>query len=139
VRSRANASTGPWTLGPITGDMLSLNDRPHWSKRHKITKQWRGDAATLAKAAQVPQLQRIRVVIEWLPPDRGRRDSANLAPVAKAIVDGLVDAGVVPDDDHTHLLGPLVEMGPVTKPAVRTPRSCCVRIHITPEPEVSRP
>lgn len=36
--------------------------------------------------------------MEYLPRDRRRRDPSNLMPTQKAVVDGLVDAGVVPDD-----------------------------------------
>ena len=36
-------------------------------------------------------------------PTKGRADPTNAAPTVKAIVDGLVDARVWDDDDHTHI------------------------------------
>jgi len=126
-----------WVLGPITGPMLSANDRMHWRPKAAITARWRADARVLAQAARVPHLERIRVVVEWLPPDRRRRDPANLAPVAKAVVDGLVDAGLVADDDHRHVTGPDLRLGEVVRPRIPAPRICQVRIHITRE--VSQP
>jgi len=48
------------------------------------------------------------------PPDSGhRRDPANWYPSFKACVDGLVDAGVLNDDDHAHVIGPDMRIGPV--------------------------
>lgn len=38
--------------------------------------------------------------------DNRRRDPGNWYPTAKAIVDGLVDAGILIDDDHTKVVGP---------------------------------
>ena len=43
-------------------------------------------------------------------------------PTAKAVVDGLVDAGVLPDDDAKHLLGPDLRRHPeVTKKRLAQP------------------
>jgi hypothetical protein len=44
-------------------------------------------------------------------PDHRRRDPANWAPTAKAVIDGLVDAKVFTDDDHKHLIGPDMRIG----------------------------
>ena len=38
--------------------------------------------------------------------DNRRRDANNYWPTAKAVIDGFVDAGLLPDDDHLHLVGP---------------------------------
>ena len=38
--------------------------------------------------------------------DRRRRDAHNIMPTIKACVDGVVAAGLLPDDDDTHLTGP---------------------------------
>lgn len=39
-------------------------------------------------------------------PDKRRRDLHNYYPTLKALIDGVVDAGALIDDDHTHLIGP---------------------------------
>ena len=89
-----------WTLElPYTKPPLSLNARPpHWRVRHRITRNVRAEVALLARAARIPALQRIAVELHYVPRDRRRRDPINLAPTAKVLEDGLVDAGVVPDD-----------------------------------------
>ena len=122
-----------WVLGPLTGPMLSTNDQMHWRPKAEITRRWRTDARVLAQAANVPHLERVRIVVEWLPPDRRRRDPANLALIAKAITDGLVDAAVVADDDHLHVSGPYCELGELTRPRIPARRICQVRILITRE------
>ncbi|MGH3499341.1 MAG: hypothetical protein ACRDQA_00330, partial [Nocardioidaceae bacterium] len=73
----------------------------------------RGWAHYLAIHARVPHLDAAHIVYEYRPPDRRRRDTANLYPSAKACVDGLVDAGVLDDDDSEHLTGPDPRLGPV--------------------------
>ncbi|MGW2984152.1 hypothetical protein [Streptomyces goshikiensis] len=45
-------------------------------------------------------------------PINRKRDPGNWAPSATAYVAGLVDAGLLPDDNHLHLLGPNPVMGP---------------------------
>ena len=44
------------------------------------------------------------MLIGWA--DNRKRDVNNWQPTAKALVDGLVDAGVLEDDNDAHLVGP---------------------------------
>lgn len=55
-----------------------------------------------ARAAGVPRLQHAKVTLEYQPRATRRSDSLNIAPTLKAAVDGLVDLGVLPDDDDAH-------------------------------------
>jgi hypothetical protein len=41
----------------------------------------------------------------------GRWDAGNLYPTAKAVVDGLVDAGVIFDDSNEYVVGPDLRAG----------------------------
>ena len=41
----------------------------------------------------------------------GRYDPGNYYPTAKAILDGIVDAGILPDDSHEYLDGPHLHHG----------------------------
>lgn len=87
--------------------LLTSNARGHWAKRSGTIRNLR----TLGRAEAVRQLQGLRLdrarIEMWLTfPDHRRRDVGNLAPTAKALVDGLVDAGLLPDDDWRHLVGP---------------------------------
>ena len=94
--------------------LLSLNDRRHWAASHLITKQVKKAAWACALAAKVPALQRVTITVEYQPPNSSRRrDPDNLAPTGKAAIDGLVLAGVLPDDDSTHVTAVRYQIGPV--------------------------
>lgn len=49
-------------------------------------------------------------------PTQTRADPANAAPTVKAIIDGLVDARVWDDDDHTHIPSIAFERDPQKAP-----------------------
>ncbi|MGH3099292.1 MAG: hypothetical protein ACRDMV_25205 [Streptosporangiales bacterium] len=95
--------------------LLSANGRHHWAHRHRITRQLRDTTRWLARARHIPHLQRAHIVAVYQPPDRRRRDPANLYPAVKACVDGLVDAHVIPDDDAAHLDGPDMRLAHITR------------------------
>lgn len=61
-------------------------------------KMVRGDVSQLARAAGVPTLAAIHVRLHYRPKDRRRRDPDGLMATFKPCIDGIVDAGVVPDD-----------------------------------------
>ena len=88
---------------PAPDVRLSMNDRTHWARKARITKEWRQAAFTWSLNAVSHGLTRpqppshVRVVFEVSDPWR-RRDPHNLAPTVKAIVDGMVDAHIWPDD-----------------------------------------
>lgn len=70
----------------------------HWSWRSKRVRWWRDTANVWARRAQLGP-QPPAVIHVTLPFDRGaRRDPSNYLPAVKAIIDGLVDAGLWPDD-----------------------------------------
>jgi hypothetical protein len=102
-----------WRIDLPCGPLLNKNDHryKHWGYRDRITRQLRGEAAILAKAAKIPPLGKIRVFGWVIPPNRINRDPANWYDSAKACVDGLVDAGVVPDDNATYVEGPDMRLG----------------------------
>lgn len=52
-----------------------------------------------AKSAHLGPCGPSAVTITWFVPDKRRRDPDSLAPFAKAALDGLVHAGVWPDDN----------------------------------------
>jgi Holliday junction resolvase RusA-like endonuclease len=110
--------------------LLNANRRIHWRRRAELTKDIRSTAWMLTRARGIPGLARAQVVCEYLPPDRRRRDVHNLYPSAKAAVDGLVDAGVLPDDSDRYLVGPDMRLGEIK------PKGQLV-LHIT-ELEVAR-
>lgn len=98
---------------PAGMPLLNSNRRVHWRVRAARTRAIRMTANACARRARVPRLDRAHIVAEYRPPDRRRRDVANLYPSFKAAVDGLVDARVLPDDSDAHLVGPDMRVGPV--------------------------
>ena len=103
-------------------DVLNLNDRNHWSKAASKRRTIRQLAEQTARFSRAPRLERARLVVEIAFPDRRRRDPHNWMATVKPIVDGLVDAGVLPDDDAKHLLGPDLRRHPeVTKKRLAQP------------------
>lgn len=95
---------------PPRQELLNANQRLHWAPKNRITQQIRSDACLLTRAAKIPSLHRIRVDGIYEPPDRRKRDAGNYYPTYKAAIDGLVDAGVVPDDDSKHVKGPFMDI-----------------------------
>ena len=78
---------------------LSLNDRMHWGERSRIVKQLRHDTALLARSQRIPECQHITVTLHYIPKQNRRIDADNRVATSKPCVDGLVDAGIVPDDN----------------------------------------
>lgn len=86
---------------------LSANQRLHWRPKAERTSWLRDFAATRAEFGPHGRYTRpVHVTAHIGYPTNGRADPANAAPTVKALIDGLVDAGVFIDDDHTHLIGP---------------------------------
>jgi len=76
----------------------------HFHKRAKAVKEVREAFAWLAVAERVPQLAAIEISVVPLAKDRrGIQDVGACMPAAKAAIDGLVDASVIPDDDPAHM------------------------------------
>ncbi|TLQ46101.1 hypothetical protein [Streptomyces marianii] len=91
--------------------LLNSNQRLHHHRRADITRVLRRAAWAASRA--VPHLERAHIVGVLHPEDRQRRDPANWYPSFKACVDGLVDQGVLDDDDHTRVIGPDMRIGHV--------------------------
>ncbi|WP_328404039.1 hypothetical protein OHS70_34360 [Streptomyces sp. NBC_00390] len=91
--------------------LLNANQRLHHHTRAEITKVLR--RAAWASAQRIPPLERAHIIGVLHPKDKQRRDAANWYPSFKACVDGLVDRGILHDDDHTRLIGPDMRIGHV--------------------------
>lgn len=96
---------------PAGQKLLNANQRLHHMAKYRITKQLRGDAFKLARAAKLPRLERARIDCIYEPPDRRARDAANWHDSAKPCVDGFVDAGLLMDDSSAYLDGPFMHIG----------------------------
>ncbi|MFJ2780233.1 hypothetical protein [Kitasatospora sp. NPDC087315] len=95
--------------------LLNGNHRLHWAVKARRTKAIRDAAGWTARQHKVPALRRARITFVVHPGRAGRLDPHNWYPSAKAAIDGLVDARVLPDDDHTHLLGVEAQLGKPVK------------------------
>lgn len=105
-----------WTVTLPTGlALLNANHVTHYHTKRKLVAALRTAGKQAAEDAQVPAIQCAHIIGHYCPPDRRRRDVGNLYPSFKAAIDGLVDAGVLPDDDDEHLIGPDMRLGPVVK------------------------
>lgn len=82
--------------------------RQHWGQRSADTAKWRRVAYLTAlqalrdsgRADDYP-LTLAHVRITWVVTDNRRRDPDNVIASCKPIIDGIVDAGVIPDDSFT--------------------------------------
>lgn len=91
------------------GSFLSMNDRRHPLAHARMVKSLRQMGYWHARGAnlQDAHLGRTRVDVHITRPRRGGiKDPANAHATLKPMIDGMVDAGVWTDDDHTHVVGP---------------------------------
>lgn len=104
--------------------LLNANQRVHYRVRAEQTAAIRGAAreaciahpqlrADLAAAGEAPVLSHAWILGVFHPPSRRRADPANWYGSFKAAVDGVVEAGLLEDDDHLHLLGPDMRLGAI--------------------------
>lgn len=87
---------------PLTTNRVMGLHRQAWAKHTRVVRErwyW------LAKKARVPAFAKATITVTPLHKDRrSPQDVAACAPEAKAAIDGIVDAGVLPGDDPRYLL-----------------------------------
>ncbi|MGD1219973.1 hypothetical protein AB9Q10_16270 [Streptomyces krungchingensis] len=107
--------------------LINANKRMHQRDRSKLTAKIR--AAAMEAVSECPALMdalaaakpdvlfpRAHILGLLHPSTHGRRrDPANWYGSFKAAIDGLVDAGLFEDDDHTRVVGPDMRLGSVVK------------------------
>ncbi|WP_018682201.1 hypothetical protein [Actinokineospora enzanensis] len=112
------------------GPPLHANQRLHRFVEAKLKRMVRHAAHWQAKQAAVPCADHIEVGLHYAPGSigRGQFDPSNLMPCQKPALDGVVDAGVVPNDTPQYVteLMPTIHTGP-------GPRRLWLRITITRE------
>lgn len=78
--------------------------RMHPLQVAKLRRQYREAAAVLARAHKIPAFDAITVTAHGEYPNRrSLPDVDAIAPAVKPVIDGLVDAGVIADDNHLHV------------------------------------
>lgn len=109
------AALATWEFQLPLTKPLSLNDRGHWSARARQIKEVRDASFLLAKHHKIPMgLGRIKVTLTYHPRDARRRDSDNLVATLKPVVDGLVQARIIPDDTDEYLEPTMPRIGQPT-------------------------
>lgn len=96
-----------WSIsGRAPDEYLNLNDNDNrWRKADKV-KQWRTAGWAFANARRPkPDITGVATVTLFIGTDRPntRRDPSNWTATTKALVDGLTDAGLWPDDNSKHV------------------------------------
>lgn len=108
---------------------LSANQRMHWAPKARRTNYLRrlGRITVFTQQVGPHDTCHVAAFIGYLR--GGKADPANAAPTIKALIDGLVDAGVWPDDDSTHVIGPTYLRDPKSSKA----NHYHVRLVLTPQ------
>ena len=93
--------------------MLNANDHDHWRVQAPIKKEWRRRGRGYGNALRLRDLHLEHARIDYYvnKPTAGRSDAGNFYPTAKHIIDGLIDAGLLPDDNDNYLDGPFPHQG----------------------------
>lgn len=85
---------------PVTTNAERAGNR--WV-RAGTTKEWREAFAWLARKERIPRMRWINVTAQPFQKSGRLQDTAACNPSVKAAIDGLVDAGVVPDDNGDYV------------------------------------
>lgn len=95
-----------WTLTHFDRPWTVNTERQwYFYARAQAVAEWRQAFFALAMEAKVPRLDCISVTVTpFYKGNASRPDVAACATCAKAAIDGLVDAKVIPDDDPDHLI-----------------------------------
>lgn len=97
---------------PAPDQWINQNDRTHRMAVARLTKAWRWAGLVAAKDARLPTFTRQVHITASIHKLHGRQyDAANWAPTAKAVVDGLRDAGVLLEDSNKYVIGPDMRAG----------------------------
>lgn len=94
----------------IPGRLPGLNDiidaakqgRGKYQPYNDMKLEYTSAVAWLAR--KLPKYEKIELVITWYEPDK-RRDPDNIMAGQKFICDGLVQAGIIPDDSQRYIHG----------------------------------
>lgn len=85
---------------PITTNTERAGNR--WG-RAESTKEWRETFTWLARKEKIPAMKWINVTAQPFQKMGRLQDTAACNPSVKAAIDGLVDAGVIPDDSGEYV------------------------------------
>jgi len=92
-------------LDRLPDSNLSPNKRLHHMELYKAKAAAKMDAVMLVLSRGKPPrpYEKAHITITWVAKDKRRRDTDNLFSSMKAYIDGLVEAGLLVDDDAMHV------------------------------------
>ncbi len=97
---------------PMGADWISSNGREHWRPKAQKSKAWRQTAMLVGQSSGLVFTVPVDVVVQVHKRFASNRwDPHNLWPTAKPVIDGLVDAGVLVDDDTKHIRSSSIRAG----------------------------
>jgi len=118
---------------PAPAPWINSNQRQDLRAQTSTRRAWRDAGRIHAMSARLPKgITAVRVIATCHPVTNRRRDVGNLYPTAKAVVDGLVDYGLIVDDDDRHLIGPDMRPGMIVGKAVHPLGLMVLTIHAYP-------
>jgi crossover junction endodeoxyribonuclease RusA len=111
--------------------LITSNHRLHWRAKAVKTADLKAIAAWSAKAQLQPvtRRQRITVTFGFITPHR--RDVGNWSDTTKALVDGLVLAGILKDDSTAYVEGPDHRLGVLSTDCHTQPVRALRRVRVT--------
>lgn len=87
---------------PRVAAWLTTNSRDHWAVTNKRTQTWRKAAWAMTKAARLePIAGPVHVTATIHKTTRHKYDLDGHTPTVKACIDGIRQAGLLPEDDTT--------------------------------------
>lgn len=98
---------------------LNVNDHNmHPIARARLVKLWReaGRDAWAAHPCHGRDMEHAHIAVYVHRPRNTRSDAGNFYPTAKAAIDGMVDAGILPDDNDDYVTGPDMRRGKHDEP-----------------------
>lgn len=93
----------------VPGPLPGANDivRKHWSVYTNLKKQWGAVVAWSIEAEKISPMAAAHIAFEWHEPvqrRKQRRDPDNVIFAQKFVLDGIVAAGILPDDSMDEVL-----------------------------------
>lgn len=92
-------------------DWINSNHRTHRMVEARRVSAWRAAAKAAVEESPVTFGEPVHITATIHKTRAGRWDAGNLYPTAKALVDGIVDAGVIRDDSNEYVIGPDMRAG----------------------------
>lgn len=113
------------------GAVMTSNSRLHWADKARRTRTIRDMAHVLCKHEhRYTRLSAATLVVETRWPDRRVRDAENSQPMGKAAIDGVVQAGLLADDNSKILQLTSYVIGEVKKDSDWV--ACWLKLTFTP-------